>query len=301
MTRRQGDPCSPSRSFSRRSKARWESLERRLADVLEGAQRGSTVIVSTSPESDVPEAYVQFAVGDGTIYVEAKSNVYLQEWEQLDHTQEDTLRDLGWDEPGRTGNWSAELCGPDAADLAAGLAVATVRRVYGEPDPARLSVQPDELAPTLDVIPFSDTSEEQDPDTAPTLLERFAVIAEGYGTYAGRSPDGIHSVLVDDEFFRIAVDDLDAVVAANIAVVAGADFTGTEDDLHDLAGAAGAAGGYVAGTTTEEDGSRTVWLRHTVVTDPDDDSLESVLVMCWQMAEAARWARVLLGGAVDQD
>jgi hypothetical protein len=122
----------------------WRELRQRLADRLAALDNDEHVVVELVAESEGGAApYCQAIVRDGTLHVEAVSNVYLVDEFTLDAAQDGALRTLGFvapdavDLPGNTNYW-LDLEQREA-DRAAVMMVRALREVYAVVHPAYLA------------------------------------------------------------------------------------------------------------------------------------------------------------------
>jgi hypothetical protein len=123
--------------------AEWHYVTGRLAEALECLEEGHFLGLEARGDTPYLPYYVQFAAnGDDGFLVEAVSNRFLSGWERLDATAEGRLRRLGWRPPTDIGEgppnwWRSYPAGAPATDMA-GLAVATLRKVFEVPRPVAL-------------------------------------------------------------------------------------------------------------------------------------------------------------------
>lgn len=120
----------------------WDDFEHRVALVLERMATDTFLILSTRPD-DEQCFYVQFAQGGRAGFrAEAESNNYLVGRWALSPIQEEQLADLGWQAP-LPGekialNFMRQWPMPTPFADVAGLAVRTLREVYGIDHPSEL-------------------------------------------------------------------------------------------------------------------------------------------------------------------
>lgn len=270
----------------------WRDLERGLAQVLDSLDADGILILSSSEDAAVPDAYVQFGATDTGLYAEAVSNAYLPASDRLSAGDEKRLQHLGWELPGDSGNWRVSLTGPDVSDLGARLAMGSLRHVYCEPDPRHLRVYPVEFSVPLEMVPYVEPPAEglDELDDA----QRVAVIADRFGRYIGRTAEGVHTVEVDGKYCRFLLDDLAGLRLATMCVLLDCDGAVSAEQLADVERMAAEAGDYRIESRPGPDGDPAIWLTTSLAVDPDYESLEEVFAECWQMAEAARWADAAL-------
>ncbi len=126
--------------------AAWASLERRLAGVIGQGHSGDRVILGLAPGADGGDGdstyYVQWAVDDGHLHLEAVSNAFLAPAHRLTREPLARLAALGWQLPVQGGppNFSLDLT-QDQARHASSTLVRTLREVYNAPHPAFLTVE----------------------------------------------------------------------------------------------------------------------------------------------------------------
>ncbi|OYN89294.1 T3SS (YopN, CesT) and YbjN peptide-binding chaperone 1 [Parenemella sanctibonifatiensis] len=129
----------------------WDGFAERLAEVVSVIDDGSLTIGSMALDAD-PAPYVRFTdIGQGDLMAEAASNAALGEAYQLDAADLVGMEKLGWHSPTSVGDrptpdfWVVE---PQLdSERLAGLAVATLRDIYGIQHPVFLA--PDQLAEVL--------------------------------------------------------------------------------------------------------------------------------------------------------
>lgn len=134
-------------TWEQQTEQAWAELRDALATWLEEVPADGHIIIEMPwPDDDIAGAapYVQLAIDGYDVLAEAVSNAYLDPRFRLDEHRAETLLELGWEEPadstseGTTNNyWRWEELPGDADALAERL-VATLRDVYGVPDPTFL-------------------------------------------------------------------------------------------------------------------------------------------------------------------
>lgn len=130
--------------FDETLEAAWGRFEANLVARLESL--GDAVFVleveCEDPAGGAP--YGQFAGSGDVLRGKASSNRFLAPGNKLSRRDHQALRALGWAAPGRgvhTSNWRVEL-GVDLAELLAGMAVSTLRQVFGVISPEFMVGEP---------------------------------------------------------------------------------------------------------------------------------------------------------------
>ncbi|MBP1705239.1 MAG: YbjN protein [Chloroflexi bacterium] len=138
----------------------WPGFERRLAKAIGAMKAGTFLILTTPAERGAPVYYVQFARATSELRAEAVTSANLPPSSPLRADQVERIRALGWTQPGPgepPGNAFRTWAMPAPAAEVAGLAVETLRSVYGIDAPAELRYRsaafegPDPTPPALGI------------------------------------------------------------------------------------------------------------------------------------------------------
>ncbi len=118
----------------------WAAFEKRLAAALARMEHATYLVVSLAAEPRTgASAYVQFAQGGLLGFrAEAAGNHWLSPGRGLRQVQEERLAALGWQRPSSASqgrNWAREWQEPIPFAEVAGVAVRTLREVYGAASP----------------------------------------------------------------------------------------------------------------------------------------------------------------------
>ena len=163
----------------------WREFRQRLADHVAGMGEDDSLVVQLRRHEAGAGPYCQVACGDGTVRVEAVSNVYLAVGCELDEAQERALEALGFARPeaedwseGETNFWvDVEQ---READLAAVMVVRALREVYGVLHPVYLDADGLEPESGLRPVPPRPHRAEPDPDEVvrPSSVEEVRAVID---------------------------------------------------------------------------------------------------------------------------
>ena len=193
----------------------WTVFEERLAIALADLDVDRTIILTLGETTGVPGGYVQFKEMEPGLFCEAVGDAYLTERHRFDRAAIESMRRLGWEEPSDAGNWWVGIEGEDRAELAARLAVRTLRNVYGATLPSCLGVDPVRLSVQLGAKPDLRLAAHRPIDTD----NRIATWATEVGVYLGRNAAGVHTLGLIDTIVRLRIDDLGAVAVVQVAAL----------------------------------------------------------------------------------
>ena len=168
----------------------WAAFESRLAETLAAMETATYLVLSVAGRPHAgPSAYVQFAQGGLLGFrAEAAGNHWLPPGHGLGPVQEDRLVALGWQRPNPASqgrNWSHEWQEPVPFADVAGIAVRTLRDVYGATTPVDLRYRHGGFPTHKGPVPVPDLGILPDRPEAASPV----VAAPGTGSRPGGEPD----------------------------------------------------------------------------------------------------------------